>query len=218
MSSIAPSTLPPGARSIANFNRQSPVVKKGLAHDAGQVRHLVQPPGAQPGRRAGSRLHRRQRGAEPRRHRDGAGPVHQGRAGGRRGVPDRHRPCPGHRHQTGKVPNTSATAASSGSDLNGMAALDAAEQIKARMTEVAAEHFDVPADEIVFFIEPHLCRQPQPVVRRARGAVLGEARVAVGDRLLPHAQRSIGTSPPIPGGRSSISPMARPPPKSRSIL
>jgi xanthine dehydrogenase large subunit len=34
---------------------------------------------------------------------------------------------------TGKVPNTSATAASSGSDLNGMAALDACNQIKARL-------------------------------------------------------------------------------------
>ncbi|WP_298260859.1 xanthine dehydrogenase molybdopterin binding subunit [uncultured Litoreibacter sp.] len=34
---------------------------------------------------------------------------------------------------TGKVPNTSATAASSGSDLNGMAVLDACEKIKARI-------------------------------------------------------------------------------------
>jgi xanthine dehydrogenase large subunit len=51
---------------------------------------------------------------------------------------------------TAKVPNTSATAASSGSDLNGMAALDAATQIKARMTAVAADHFGVPAGEIVF--------------------------------------------------------------------
>ena len=51
---------------------------------------------------------------------------------------------------TGKVPNTSPTAASSGSDLNGMAALHACEQIKARMTDVAAEHFGVPAGEIVF--------------------------------------------------------------------
>ena len=51
---------------------------------------------------------------------------------------------------TGKVPNTSPTAASSGSDLNGMAALAAAEQIKARMTAVAAEHFNVPAEEIRF--------------------------------------------------------------------
>jgi xanthine dehydrogenase large subunit len=35
---------------------------------------------------------------------------------------------------TGKVPNTSATAASSGTDLNGMAALDACAQIKARLS------------------------------------------------------------------------------------
>jgi xanthine dehydrogenase large subunit len=51
---------------------------------------------------------------------------------------------------TAKVPNTSPTAASSGSDLNGMAALNAAEQIKARMSEVAAEHFEVAAAEIMF--------------------------------------------------------------------
>jgi xanthine dehydrogenase large subunit len=51
---------------------------------------------------------------------------------------------------TSKVPNTSPTAASSGSDLNGMAALDAAEQIKARMTQVAAELFAVPARDILF--------------------------------------------------------------------
>jgi xanthine dehydrogenase large subunit len=51
---------------------------------------------------------------------------------------------------TAKVPNTSPTAASSGSDLNGMAALHAAEQIKARMTDVAAEQFNVQPGEIVF--------------------------------------------------------------------
>ena len=51
---------------------------------------------------------------------------------------------------TAKVPNTSATAASSGSDLNGMAALNACREIKARMSEVAADHFGVPAGEIVF--------------------------------------------------------------------
>ena len=51
---------------------------------------------------------------------------------------------------TAKVPNTSPTAASSGSDLNGMAALNACREIKARMTDVAADHFGVPAGEIVF--------------------------------------------------------------------
>lgn len=40
---------------------------------------------------------------------------------------------------TGKVPNTSATAASSGSDLNGMAAYDACRQIKERLIAHAAK-------------------------------------------------------------------------------
>src|SRR5690606_38285890 len=43
------------------------------------------------------------------------------------------------RTTTEKVPNTSATAASSGSDLNGMAALDACQQLIARLTAFAAE-------------------------------------------------------------------------------
>jgi xanthine dehydrogenase large subunit len=51
---------------------------------------------------------------------------------------------------TAKVPNTSPTAASSGSDLNGMAAFDAAQQIKGRMRAVAAGHFGVPESEILF--------------------------------------------------------------------
>jgi len=51
---------------------------------------------------------------------------------------------------TAKVPNTSPTAASSGSDLNGMAALAACEEIKARLTGVAAEHFAVPESDVLF--------------------------------------------------------------------
>lgn len=51
---------------------------------------------------------------------------------------------------TEKVPNTSATAASSGSDLNGMAALDGAEQIKARLVAFAAESRGVPEDQVKF--------------------------------------------------------------------
>jgi len=49
---------------------------------------------------------------------------------------------------TGKVPNTSATAASSGTDLNGMAALDGANQIKARMTAHAAFIYEVAPEEV----------------------------------------------------------------------
>ena len=51
---------------------------------------------------------------------------------------------------TEKVPNTSATAASSGSDLNGMAAQSAAEQIKQRLVDFASEKWSVPAEEVRF--------------------------------------------------------------------
>ena len=51
---------------------------------------------------------------------------------------------------TDKVPNTSATAASSGTDLNGMAALDAAQQIKDRLIGFAAKHWQVATDQIEF--------------------------------------------------------------------
>jgi xanthine dehydrogenase large subunit len=51
---------------------------------------------------------------------------------------------------TGKVPNTSATAASSGTDLNGMAAANAAQQIKTRLVAFASEKFSVPAEQVEF--------------------------------------------------------------------
>jgi xanthine dehydrogenase large subunit len=51
---------------------------------------------------------------------------------------------------TGKVPNTSATAASSGSDLNGMAAKNAARIIRDRLADFAAEKYAVPLDQIEF--------------------------------------------------------------------
>ncbi|GAA1407147.1 dehydrogenase [Glutamicibacter uratoxydans] len=52
--------------------------------------------------------------------------------------------------RTDKVPNTSATAASSGSDLNGGAIKDACEQIQARLAQVAAGMLGVPAHEVRF--------------------------------------------------------------------
>ncbi len=51
---------------------------------------------------------------------------------------------------TGKVPNTSATAASSGTDLNGMAALNAAEQIKSRMSAHAARIYEVEPKDVAW--------------------------------------------------------------------
>lgn len=51
---------------------------------------------------------------------------------------------------TAEVPNTSATAASSGSDLNGMAAWNASKVIKSRMTDHAAKLFKKNKKDIVF--------------------------------------------------------------------
>ena len=52
--------------------------------------------------------------------------------------------------RTDKVPNTSATAASASTDLNGGAVKDACEQIHARLAEVAATRLGVPADDVHF--------------------------------------------------------------------
>ncbi|RZV37473.1 MAG: xanthine dehydrogenase molybdopterin binding subunit [Chromatiales bacterium] len=51
---------------------------------------------------------------------------------------------------TSKVPNASATAASSGSDMNGKAAQKAAAKIRKRITAFAARHFGVSEAEIDF--------------------------------------------------------------------
>jgi len=52
--------------------------------------------------------------------------------------------------RTDKVPNTSPTAASSGTDLNGKAAQNAARTIKARLINFASKHFEVDPAEIRF--------------------------------------------------------------------
>ncbi len=51
---------------------------------------------------------------------------------------------------TDKVPNTSATAASSGADLNGAAVRNACQALKERLAEVAARVLGVPSEDIRF--------------------------------------------------------------------
>jgi xanthine dehydrogenase large subunit len=51
---------------------------------------------------------------------------------------------------TGKVPNTSATAASSGSDLNGMAVKAACDEIRGRIAEVVAPELQAEPAQVVF--------------------------------------------------------------------
>jgi xanthine dehydrogenase large subunit len=67
---------------------------------------------------------------------------------------------------TSKIPNASATAASSGSDLNGKAAQAAAKTIKERLIAFAAERFNVPPDGIGF---------------AANEVVIGERRISFVD-------------------------------------
>ncbi|MBX3208335.1 MAG: xanthine dehydrogenase molybdopterin binding subunit [Labilithrix sp.] len=69
------------------------------------------------------------------------------------------------RTQTDKVPNTSATAASSGSDLNGQAVRDACQTLRERLAPVAAEllsaesSMTVPGSAVIF--ERGIARAPQ---------------------------------------------------------
>ncbi|WP_438754096.1 xanthine dehydrogenase molybdopterin binding subunit [Pararhizobium sp. O133] len=77
---------------------------------------------------------------------------------------------------TGKVPNTSATAASSGSDLNGMAAANAAQQIKARLVTFAAERWGVSETDVAF--EPNTIR-----VGAERIAFSDFIKIAYGSRI-----------------------------------
>ena len=51
---------------------------------------------------------------------------------------------------TDKVPNTTATAASSGTDMNGAAAQIAARTLKSRLADFAAESHKVPREQVVF--------------------------------------------------------------------
>jgi xanthine dehydrogenase large subunit len=51
---------------------------------------------------------------------------------------------------TSRVPNASATAASSGSDINGKAAQNACAKIRTRLTEFAAQHYAVAEADIEF--------------------------------------------------------------------
>jgi len=56
---------------------------------------------------------------------------------------------------TGKVPNTSATAASAGTDMNGMAARAAARKIKKRLLKFASKKFAVKKADI-HFVDNHV--------------------------------------------------------------
>ncbi len=77
---------------------------------------------------------------------------------------------------TGKVPNTSATAASSGTDLNGMAVRDACDTIRARIAEVVAPELQAEPAQVVF---------EEGMVR---AGAAGEGMIRAGGAEMPFAQ------------------------------
>ncbi|KAF1852403.1 hypothetical protein Lal_00037134 [Lupinus albus] len=137
-------------RAVAEFNAGSTVLKKGLALTpvkfgiSFNVPHLNQ---------AGSLVHVYTDGSVLVNH--GGTEMGQGLntkvaqvVANALGVPLEKVRCTA--TDTSKIANTSATAASTGSDLNGKAAQDAALQIRARLADVAARHFGVEAATVRF--------------------------------------------------------------------
>jgi xanthine dehydrogenase large subunit len=77
---------------------------------------------------------------------------------------------------TDKVPNASPTAGSLGADLNGMAALDAARQIKQRLADFIAEAYGVPSSIVRFeaeaiLVAEHCLSWPDLVAKAYAGRV-----------------------------------------------
>jgi xanthine dehydrogenase large subunit len=135
---------------VAAFNAGSPVLKKGLALTpvkfgiAFNVTHLNQ---------AGALVHV---------YVDGSVMVNHGGTEMGQGINTKVMQCVAHElgvdlahvrvtaTDTSKVANTSATAASTGADLNGKAAQDAARKIRARLAEFAAKLFGGEASGVSF--------------------------------------------------------------------
>ena len=63
--------------------------------------------------------------------------------------------------RTDKVPNTSPTAASSGTDINGMAVLNAVRKLKRRLEVFVHEEYGATPDEIVFEASSYVDGAPQ---------------------------------------------------------
>ena len=93
---------------------------------------------------------------------------------------------------TDKVPNTSATAASSGTDLNGMAVQIAAREIKATAEQVCQRDLERLRGSHQFPRRPRVHRQREHSVRRIDQEGLCRARAYVGGRLLQDAEAPLG--------------------------
>ena len=76
---------------------------------------------------------------------------------------------------TDKVPNTSATAASSGSDLNGQAVKNACDILKERLAPIAAQLLNLDGPEEMVFKDDHVYCRTAPYERVAFKTVVTAA-------------------------------------------
>ena len=144
-SSVRP---PPRGNPCVQCRQPGPEERPGA--DPGEVRHFVHRDLPQPGRCADPHLYRRQHPPEPWRHRNGPGPQHQGRPGGRRGLPGRRGAHPDHRHQYRQGAQHLAHRRLLGHRPERKAAQNAAETIKRRLVEFAARHWKVSEEDVEF--------------------------------------------------------------------
>ena len=100
--------------------------------------------------------------------------------------------------RTDKVPNTSATAASSGADINGGAVKNACDQIRARLARVAAGQLGIHPDDVRFvdgMVTGIGFHDQQIPWARARARRVLPAGPVVGGRFLPHRGAALGRQP-----------------------
>ena len=110
--------------------------------------------------------------------------------------------------RTDKVPNTTPTAASSGSDLNGMAARRTARTIRRRLAELAARLFQVREADVAF--RGGMVRVGAETIPFERLTQLAfTERVSLWSPATTRPPRSLGTATPRAGAPSSTSPGAR---------
>ena len=115
---------------------------------------------------------------------------------------------------TAKVPNTAPTAASSGSDLNGMAARIAARAIKRRMSGATRRRaYGVPEEQIEFRDDRVFIGNESLSFARSRQGMRARARAALGGRVLQDAEDHLGPRQGHRPARSSISRSGRPAPR-----
>ena len=193
-----------GARSFERLSRAAPADRRvqrgepdhqaGHRADAGDVRHLVHAHPAQPG---GALVHVYSDGSIHLNH--GGTEMGQGLFTKVAQIVAEEFGVPLHfvritATNTAKVPNASPTAASSGTDLNGMAAKIAAGAIRERMTAFAAEAWNVAPEAVEFRDGARIRRQRLHELWRARQSLPAGARATVALRLLQDARDPLGSS------------------------